>query len=132
MAGEQRWSGNGRVRYDKQVQLKINLNMKRALFLLPLLFLLNACIVVYRPDVQQGNEVTSRQLEQLRPGMTRTQVRFVLGTPLISDPFHPDRWDYYYSLRKGRSNRLETRQVTVYFKNDTLVRVENRLTTNTP
>jgi len=107
--------------------LKINLNMKRLLFLLPILGLLSACIVVYRPDVQQGNEVSARQIEQLRLGMTRTQVRFVLGTPLISDPFHPDRWDYYYSLRKGRSARVETRRITVYFKNDALTQVENRL-----
>ena len=103
--------------------------MKRrlALLLLPALFSLSACIVVYRPDVQQGNEVTAAQVAQLKPGMTRSQVRFVLGTPLISDPFHPNRWDYYYSLRQGRSERLETRLVTVHFRNDSLERIEDRL-----
>lgn len=103
--------------------------MKRWLtpLLLPVLLSLSACIVVYRPDVQQGNEVTAAQVAQLRPGMTRSQVRFVLGTPLISDPFHPNRWDYFYSLRQGRSNRLETRLVTVHFRNDSLERIENHL-----
>ncbi|MEK6551712.1 MAG: outer membrane protein assembly factor BamE [Pseudomonadota bacterium] len=106
--------------------------MKRFLILLPLLASLSACIVVYRPDVQQGNEVTAAQVAQLKQGMTRTQVRFVLGTPLISDPFHPDRWDYLYSLRLGRSSQVETRRVTVYFKSDVLERIEDRLSNATP
>lgn len=101
--------------------------MKRFLILLPFLASLSACIVVYRPDVQQGNEVTAAQVALLKQGMTRTQVRFVLGTPLISDPFHPDRWDYFYSLRLGRDPKVETRRVTVYFRNDVLERIEDRL-----
>jgi outer membrane protein assembly factor BamE len=107
--------------------------MKRrpALLLLPVLFTLAAC-TIYRPDVQQGNEVTAAQVALLKPGMTRSQVRFVLGTPLISDPFHPDRWDYIYTMRLGRSEKIETRRVTVYFRNDSLDRVENRIANATP
>ncbi|MES2182255.1 MAG: outer membrane protein assembly factor BamE, partial [Pseudomonadota bacterium] len=53
----------------------------------------------YKLDVQQGNVVTSKMLLQLRPGMTKSQVRFIMGTPLIQDSFHDKRWDYVYQLR---------------------------------
>lgn len=86
--------------------------------------LLGGCITIYRMDVAQGNIVTQEMVDQLRPGMTRSQVRFVLGTPLVTDSFHPDRWDYFYSLRKGNDVRPETRNVTVIFKNDVLLSVE--------
>ena len=60
-----------------------------------------ACLSVYRPDLQQGNAVTPEMVEKLKVGMTRNQVRFVLGTPLIADVFHPDRWDYYFFLKQS-------------------------------
>lgn len=78
---------------------------------------------VYRLDVQQGNVVTQETVNQLKPGMTQRQVRYLLGTPLIVDAFHPNRWDYYYSLRKG-GRKAEQRHVALYFERDTLVRVE--------
>src|SRR3974390_1104392 len=73
----------------------------------------------YHPDVQQGNVVTSDMVEQLRPGMTREQVKFMLGTPLLTDEFHPDRWDYLYYLspRKGAPQR---RNLVVYFQDGKL------------
>jgi outer membrane protein assembly factor BamE len=73
----------------------------------------------YRPDVQQGNVITSDMVDQLRPGMTRDQVKFMLGTPLLTDAFHPDRWDYLYYLnpRKGAPQR---RNLVVYFKDNRL------------
>jgi outer membrane protein assembly factor BamE len=73
----------------------------------------------YRPDVQQGNVITSDMVEQLRPGMTREQVKFMIGTPLLTDEFHPDRWDYLYYLnpRKGAPQR---RNLVVYFKDNKL------------
>ncbi len=68
----------------------------------------------YRIDIQQGNEITQAMLDQLKPGMTPSQVRFVLGTPLIVDPFHADRWDYV--LRVEKAGRLvDRRRVTVIF-----------------
>jgi outer membrane protein assembly factor BamE len=98
-----------------------------ALFTL-LLALLNAgCIVAYKPDVQQGNIVTPEMLEKLKIGMTRSQVRFVLGTPLLTDSFHPDRWDYFYSFKKGRDDSVENRLVTVVFDKDSLKRIDDNL-----
>jgi outer membrane protein assembly factor BamE len=99
----------------------------------PLLVLLLApavggCIAVYRVDVPQGNIVTQEMVDLLKPGMTPNQVRFVLGTPLITDPFHPQRWDYYYSLRKGGALFPETRRLTIYFQNEQLVRIEGDVT----
>jgi outer membrane protein assembly factor BamE len=73
----------------------------------------------YRPDVQQGNVITSDMVEQLRPGMTRDQVKFMLGTPLLADGFHPDRWDYLYYL-KPRSGASQRRNLVIYFKDNRL------------
>jgi len=76
----------------------------------------------YRIDVRQGNYVSQEMAAQLKPGMTRDQVRFVLGTPLVADMFHADRWDYVYRFQPGRGGP-QTRRLTVFFENDRLVRV---------
>ena len=73
----------------------------------------------YRPDVQQGNVITSDMVEQLRTGMSRDQVKFMLGTPLLTDVFHPDRWDYLYYLNP-RSGAPQRRNLVVYFKDNRL------------
>ena len=86
--------------------------------------LLAACIKVYRTDVQQGNVVTQEMVETLKLGMTRNQVRFVLGTPLLADPFHDNRWDYFYLFKKGGAQTAETRRVTVLFDQDRLIGVD--------
>ncbi|MFT5644939.1 MAG: outer membrane protein assembly factor BamE [Janthinobacterium sp.] len=70
----------------------------------------------YRPAIQQGNFVSQEMLSQLKPGMTRDQVRFVLGTPLLTDIFHAERWDYLFRLAKG-NGEVTTSNVTVFFKN---------------
>ncbi len=72
----------------------------------------------YKIDVQQGNVLTQEMVAQLKPGQTREQVRFILGTPLLTDIFHQQRWDYVYSYRKGRNGEVETRQFSVYFDKD--------------
>lgn len=77
----------------------------------------------YRMDVQQGNVVTQEMVSRLKPGMTREQVRFILGTPLVADPFHADRWDYVYRLEK-RGELVEERKLTVIFEEERLKRVE--------
>ena len=59
-------------------------------------------------------------IDKLKPGMTRSQVRFVLGTPLVTDSFHPNRWDYYYYLHRSKEKTGETRRLTLIFSNDTL------------
>ena len=73
----------------------------------------------YKLDVQQGNVVTSKMLLQLRPGMTKSQVRFIMGTPLIQDSFHGNRWDYAYQLREG-GKLIEQRRVILDFQSDLL------------
>ncbi len=74
---------------------------------------------VYRITIQQGNVITQEMIDQLKPGMTKRQVRFVLGTPLIDDPFVLDRWDYYYSYTNPRAKTFN-HSVTVVFVNDSL------------
>ncbi len=86
--------------------------------------LLSGCIRPYHMEIGQGNIITQETVDQLRPGMTRAQVRFLMGTPLIADPFHADRWDYFYSLRRSTDKTLETRHITLTFKNDVLTTVE--------
>ena len=81
---------------------------------------------VYKIDVEQGNIVTQEMVDQLQPGMTRRQVRFILGTPLIEDPFNPDRWDYPYVKRNGRTVLSESR-LAVFFDGDKLVKYEGDL-----
>ncbi len=77
----------------------------------------------YKMDVIQGNVVTREQLAVLRPGMPRTQVRDVLGTPLLASVFHEDRWDYVFTLKRPGAEP-QSRKVTVFFKDDLLERVE--------
>ncbi|WP_374046055.1 outer membrane protein assembly factor BamE [Massilia sp. R2A-15] len=71
----------------------------------------------YRPDIQQGNFVSQEMLAQLKVGQTREQVKFLLGTPLLTDVFHGDRWDYPFYLARGNGELTKAR-VTVYFKDD--------------
>ena len=71
----------------------------------------------YRPDIQQGNFISQEMLAQLKPGQTREQVKFILGTPLLTDVFHADRWDYPFYLARGNGELTQAR-VTVYFKDD--------------
>jgi outer membrane protein assembly factor BamE len=73
---------------------------------------------VYRVDVQQGNLLEDKEVEAIKVGMTRSQVRFLLGTPAISDPFHADRWDYIYYFRQGRKRTADRAWLIVYFDGD--------------
>jgi len=77
----------------------------------------------YRMDVQQGNFVSQDMVSQLKRGMTRDQVRFVLGTPLVTDIFHANRWDYVYYLDRPGQPRVE-RRLAVFFDDDRLARLE--------
>jgi outer membrane protein assembly factor BamE len=77
----------------------------------------------YRMDIQQGNVVTQEMVAKLKPGMTRQQVRFVMGTPPIADVFHQDRWDYVYYLNK-QGQLVEHRRLVLLFEGDTLKRIE--------
>lgn len=77
----------------------------------------------YRMDIQQGNYVTQDMVAKLKPGMTRSQVRFVLGTPLLTDVFHGDRWDYVYRFEKA-GTLTEQRRIVAVFSGDQLLRIE--------
>lgn len=76
----------------------------------------------YHVEVQQGNLLKQEQVSMLKPGMTPAQVRFLLGTPLLVDPFREDRWDYSYILRRG-GDVLERRHITVVFEDGKLARI---------
>lgn len=96
-------------------------------FLLLLGFTLLAVPVtgcVYRVDVQQGNLLEEKDVDAIKVGMTRSQVRFLLGTPAVADSFHQDRWDYIYYFRQGRKRTADRSWVIVYFDGDRVLEVQ--------
>ena len=112
--------------YYDRMQIKTNIH---EYFLIFLLFNLISCSSldsvpeflpkVYKIDIQQGNEITSEMLMKLKPGMTKAQVRFALGTPLIQDTFHQERWDYVYVMRVY-DVLVERRHVVLNFEDEKL------------
>lgn len=99
-------------------------------FLMRISFLLLAAVLLagcapYKMDIRQGNMVTPEARERLKVGMTRTQVRALLGTPLVADPFHPDRWDYLYVLEHERQ-QVANQRMTLYFQGDKLVQIDDK------
>ena len=112
--------------------------MARSCGLTLLLSLLTACAVVddpvaramrkvtpYRIEVVQGNFVSKEQVQALRPGMTRNQVKEILGTPLIASVFHADRWDYAFTIRR-KGTPPQQRKLSVFFQNDAFIKVESQ------
>lgn len=94
-----------------------------AVSLLGLLFLgSGGC--VYRIPIQQGNFLDTKDIEQVTPGMTQSQVRYLLGTPMIADPFTKDRWDYMYYLKTNKMTSAVQRHFVVYFDQGKVSRVE--------
>jgi outer membrane protein assembly factor BamE len=85
----------------------------------------------YRIDVRQGNYVTQEMIARLKPGMSRDQVRFALGTPLVTDIFHADRWDYVYRFQPGRGE-VQLRRLVVFFEDGKLARVGGDVVAETP
>jgi outer membrane protein assembly factor BamE len=82
---------------------------------------------VYRIDIQQGNLLEQADIDQIQVGMTRSQVQFLLGTPMVADSFHRDRWDYAYYFRQGRSREIERRWLVVHFDGDRVARIDRDL-----
>lgn len=94
--------------------------MKLLLMILLLSFSLTGC---YKTPVQQGNLLKQKDIDEVKPGMTKKQVAIILGTPAIADPFNNDRWDYINTSKvKGKYKKLK--KFTIYFDNDELVRTE--------
>ncbi|RDH80823.1 MAG: outer membrane protein assembly factor BamE [endosymbiont of Galathealinum brachiosum] len=87
------------------------------------LFFTSACDP-HRIDIQQGNKVTPENFAKLKNGMSRNQVVFVLGSPLLKDPFHQDRWDYIFYLKPGNKDVKQSR-LTLHFDGDTLIRIDD-------
>jgi outer membrane protein assembly factor BamE len=79
---------------------------------------------VYRINIQQGNFLDQAAVDQVKAGMTRSQVRYLLGTPLAADVFNKERWDYIYYLKKGRTRHVDSRRVTVYFDGEKVARLD--------
>jgi len=84
--------------------------------------LASAC--VYRINIQQGNFLDQAAVEQVKAGMTRSQVRYLLGTPMVADTFNKERWDYIYYLKKGRTRHVDSRRVTVYFDGEKVAKLD--------
>ena len=96
--------------------------------LLPLILLAFVSVTVtsgcvYRQNISQGNLIKQEDLDQAEVGMTRNQIRFLLGTPMIDDPFHTDRWDYAYYFRIGREDVTFTRWVSIIFEGEKVIEI---------
>ena len=95
---------------------------------LPLILVLGVALgsagCVYRPNIQQGNLLKAEDVDQVTVGMTRSQVRYLLGTPMLADPFDPQRWDYIYTLRRGRDKNWDRTHFIVRFEGDKVSSVE--------
>jgi outer membrane protein assembly factor BamE len=86
------------------------------------LMLTTGCL--YRMDIKQGNLLDPTQVLELKEGMTKSQVKFLLGTPMLPNGFNSDRWNYYYYEKNQRMSKADTRRVTVWFKDDIVERYE--------
>jgi outer membrane protein assembly factor BamE len=107
---------------------KVGLNMRKIITLLSITLicaLLSSCAFfhIYRPTVQQGNLICDQSVAQLHPGMTTDQVLYLMGTPILSPVFQPDRWDYVYTIKHGNAPRYQ-RYVTLYFCNGVLQNIQ--------
>ena len=102
----------------------------RLLSLAALIAIQSACIKTHRIDIQQGNVITGSEVSRLTPGMTKREVRYILGTPLVVDPFHQNRWDYFYSL-EVRGKETIQRRITIVFENDQMKEILGDVPANT-
>lgn len=98
--------------------------MRSSVLVLPLLLAACGTLSPHRIEIQQGNYVTQEMVSQLKPGMTRDQVRYVLGTPLVADIFHGDRWEYIFRRQRADSREVEHRRISVFFSDNKLQRVD--------
>lgn len=101
------------------------------LFLLLAIALLGGCSALqgftlkpYRMNIQQGNYLEAESVDQLEIGMTESQVRFLIGTPMIADPFNANRWDYVFFFKVGRTRNEVTSRLTVWFEDGRVVRID--------
>jgi len=88
------------------------------------LFGLTACIKPFQPPIQQGNIINNSSLKEIRYGMSKEEVSYILGTPMVIDPFNQERWDYFYSNKNRNNNETTKRLVTAMFENNKLVELK--------
>lgn len=91
-----------------------------------LLLMISATACVHKLSIQQGNYLDDDQIAKVEEGMTREQVKFLLGTPVANTPFSKDRWDYVYFYRNGRTGETLRKQVVVYFTDDKVSRIDKQ------
>lgn len=97
--------------------------MKSSTIVLSLIFILFSTACVYKTPVQQGNILVQKDVDEIRPGMSKRQIAIILGTPAIADPFNQDRWDYVNTFKiKGKID--EIKRLTLFFKDNKLVKTE--------
>jgi len=115
------WAGNSRKMkpIDRISALRLTLAI---LVSLAAASVLPGC--VYRPDIQQGNLLLTSDVDQVKAGMTRSQVRYILGTPMVSNPFDQQRWDYVYTFRRGRDRDVTRAHFIVHFDGDKVRSIE--------
>ena len=87
-----------------------------------LYLIITGCFSSYRVEIQQGNVISAEQIEKLVPGTPRDEVRFILGTPLIKDPFHAQRWDYFYSLDPAKGEKVTQYRLSIWFEDEKIAR----------
>jgi len=100
-------------------------------FVLAVVLMLTGCAAVkdfslrpYRMNIQQGNYLEAKDVDQLEVGMTQSQVRFLIGTPMVADPFNSARWDYVFFFKVGRSRAEISSRLTVWFEDGRVSRIE--------
>lgn len=103
----------------------------RLSFIFVITLFVSACIRPYQPDVQQGNIINNNDLKQIKYGMNKQEVLFILGTPLVIDPFNEERWDYYYSNKNQRTQETSTRLITATFEGDSLISLQGDVSLST-
>lgn len=105
--------------------------MRRLLILIPVISALGIVALglvgcsVYKIDIQQGNTMEVAQIEKLKVGMSKKQVNFLMGTALLKDPFHANRWDYIYTMKPGGKPAKDQKHIVLFFEGDTLERIDN-------
>jgi outer membrane protein assembly factor BamE len=107
---------------------RMNMPLIHRLCLALIILLLAGCsgfsLFPYRMNIQQGNYLDADDVQQVEVGMTRSQVRFLIGTPMIADPFQAERWDYVFFFKVGRTRQEMMSRVTVWFEGDRVVRID--------
>ena len=94
------------------------------IFLLSVLLIITSGCTVHRLEIQQGNIIKDDKVDQLKIGSSKRQVKFVMGSPLLTDPFHSDRWDYVFTNQPGDTRDItEYQHISVYFEGDKLVKI---------